>query len=58
MHRTLNIDKKVNRSLKVKDRNDILLEWNDDLGIRWLELHKSISKEVIRAILIVLGRQP
>ena len=55
MHRTLNIDKKVNRSLKVNDRNDILLEWNDDLGIRWLELHKSISKEVIRAI---LGRKP
>ena len=56
MHRTLNIDKKVNRSLKVKDRNDILLEWNDDLGIVWLELHKTISKEVIRAILIVLFR--
>ena len=56
MHRTLNIDKKVNRSLKVKDRNDILLEWNDDLGIGWLELHKSISQEVIRSMLIVLGR--
>ena len=51
----MNIEKKVNRSLKVKDRNDILLEWNDDLGIGWLELHKSISKEVIRAI---LGRKP
>ena len=51
----MNIEKKVNRRLKVKDRNDILLEWNDDLGIGWLELHKSISKEVIRAI---LGRKP
>ena len=54
----MNIEKKVKRSVKVKDRNDILLEWNDDLGIGWLELHKSISKEVIRSILILLGRQP
>ena len=52
----MNIEKKVKRSVKVKDRNDILLEWNDDLGIGWLELHESISKDVIRAILIVLGR--
>ena len=29
-----------------------------DLGIGWLELHETISKEVIRSIIIDLGWQP